>query len=103
MLKHVKPGRIYLICKYNDVANIIYHVEAPGKLFLRGYGSLLEGVIAARQAKIDSFKKANPPLLSYDKTLFNEYIEMVRSRFLYLKVQDADTLRRRAGEFRLIC
>lgn len=26
--------------------------------------------------------KTNPPLLSTDKVLFNQYVEMVRSRFL---------------------
>jgi hypothetical protein len=34
------------------------------------------------QASIDSFIATNPPLLSYDKTLFNEYVELVRSRFI---------------------
>jgi len=35
-----------------------------------------------KRAKIDSFMKTNPPLLNTDKTLFNQYVEMVRSRFL---------------------
>jgi hypothetical protein len=75
--------------RYNDEANNIYHGFASNP-----YGKK----VASRQALIDSFKKTNPPLLSYDKVLFNEYIEMVRSRFFYLKVQSADTLRRRATE-----
>lgn len=31
---------------------------------------------------LNKFLKSNPPLLTYDRTLFNEYIELVRSRFL---------------------
>jgi hypothetical protein len=82
--------------KYNEQANDIFHglrlSSSAGNA--DPYGMM----VASRQAKIDSFKKTNPPLLSYDKTLFNEYIEMVRSRFLYLKVQSADTLKHRATE-----
>ena len=37
---------------------------------------------AFSQARIDSFIATNPPLLSYDKTLLNEYVELVRSRFI---------------------
>jgi hypothetical protein len=40
--------------------------------------------------------KTNPPLLTYDKTLFNEYLEMIRSRFIYLQVEDAKTLLKQA-------
>jgi len=39
----------------------------------------------------------NPPLLTYDKTVFNEYIELIRSRFLRSKVRSADTLLVHAG------
>ena len=52
--------------KYNDVANNIYQ-DSKDHL---------------NQQAIDSFFTTNPPLLSYDKTLFNEYLEMIRSRFL---------------------
>jgi len=68
--------------KYNEVANDIYQTN---KTLLK-------------QGKIDSFKildsfvKTSPPLLTYDKTLFNEYVEMVRSRFLPVQLRDADTL-----------
>jgi len=82
--------------KYNDVANNIFH---GNRVSTSGAGTDPYGrLVAARQAKIDSFKKTNPPLLSYDKALFNEYIEMVRSRFLYLKVENAEKLRRSAGD-----
>ena len=52
--------------KYNEMANQIS--QKNKKTF--------------SQAAIDSFISANPPLLSHDKTLFNEYIELVRSRFI---------------------
>jgi hypothetical protein len=52
---------------------------------------------AQRKAKVDSFIKINPPLLNYDKTLFNQYVEMVRSRFFDRKVVMADTALARAS------
>jgi hypothetical protein len=62
--------------RYNMVANSIYqsNTETPD------------------HKKIDSFILTNSPLLTYDKTVFNEYIELVRSRFLSNKVRTADTL-----------
>jgi hypothetical protein len=39
-----------------------------------------------RQAKIDSFIKTTPPLLNTDKVLFNQYVELVRSRFFDRKI-----------------
>jgi hypothetical protein len=61
--------------KYNAVINDISHITNTKQ----------------RQAKIDSFIKTNPLLLSYDKTTFNQYVEMVRSRFFDRKVLTADT------------
>ena len=52
--------------KYNEMAN---DVAQKNGFFLN-------------QARIDSFINPNPPLLSYDKTLFNEYVTLVRSRFI---------------------
>jgi len=66
--------------KYNGISNNISHITNN----------------AARQVKIDSFIQTKPPLLSYDKTLFNEYVELVRSRFFDRKVVMADTLLQRA-------
>jgi len=62
--------------KYNDVANHIY----------------LANKISFSQGRIDSFIRTNPPLLTYDETNFNEYLEMIRSRFLQLKVTEAENL-----------
>jgi len=42
-----------------------------------------------RQAKIDSFIKTTPPLLNTDKVLFNQYVELVRSRFFDRKIISA--------------
>jgi len=69
--------------RYNDIANTIaqqYYKDHSD------YG------------RIDSFLKTRPPLLSYDKTLFNEYIELVRSRFIRVyNVGAADSLMHQAS------
>lgn len=62
--------------RYNDIANDIAQ----------------EGKIADNHSRIDSFMKTNPPLLSVDKTLFNQYIELVRSRFLRSRITLSDSL-----------
>src|SRR5665213_660131 len=62
--------------KYNDIVNNISQIKNQ----------------SMRQVKIDSFIRTRPPLLSYDKTLFNEFVELVRSRFFDRKVIMADTL-----------
>ncbi|MDE3214183.1 MAG: hypothetical protein KGM98_13185, partial [Bacteroidota bacterium] len=67
--------------KYNEMANDIYQEEKK----------------TLDRSKIDSFIQSKPPLLTYDKALFNEYSELMRSRFLHLKVQAADTLLTNAG------
>jgi hypothetical protein len=72
--------------KYNDAANNIYQANKTSFI----------------QEKIDSFKildsfmRTNPPLITYDKTLFNEYLEMVRSRFLPRQLTEANKLLLRA-------
>jgi len=68
--------------KYNDMVNNISHINSSRE----------------KRTKIDSFQRTKPPLLSYDKILFNEYVEMVRSRFFERKVTTADSLRKRASE-----
>ena len=52
--------------RYNEVANDVWQKNRQ----------------SPSQAGIDSFIHTNPPLLTYDKTLFNEYVELVRSRFI---------------------
>ena len=68
--------------RYNDQANNI--VQANYKLF--------------NQNKIDSFIRSNPPMLSYDKTQFNQYIELVRSRFMHSNVSLADSLLKQSNK-----
>jgi hypothetical protein len=67
--------------KYNEEANIISQ----------------KNTIFFDQGRIDSFIKKNPPLLNTDKILFNEYVELVRSRFMHTKVSYADSLLAQAG------
>lgn len=66
--------------KYNEAANAVTQ----------------QIYVKYRQSLIDSFMKTNPPLLSYDKVIFNQYIEAVRSRFLKNQVAEADTLKSHA-------
>ena len=68
--------------KFNDVANNITQ------------GFYRNG---RQQMVLDSFFKSNPPLLSYDKVLFNQYVELVRSRFMYTNVNYADSLLQQAN------
>jgi hypothetical protein len=63
--------------KYLEVANIITRIPNNRRL-------------------IDSFMKTNPPLLSSDKVLFNQYVELSRSRFLHRTVAFADSLIKQA-------
>jgi hypothetical protein len=66
--------------KYNAVANDIYQASR----------------ISFDRKRIDSFINTNPPLLTYDKTIFNEYAELARSRFFDRKVSAADSLYKHA-------
>lgn len=62
--------------KYNEEANAISQTNR----------------VSFDQARIDAFIRTNPPLLSHDMSLFNQYVELVRSRFLPGEVASADTL-----------
>jgi len=68
--------------KYNDITNNISQIKNR----------------SLRQAKIDSFIKTKPPLLSYDKTLFNQFVELVRSRFFDRKLAMANAILHNAAE-----
>jgi hypothetical protein len=67
--------------RYNDIANSIAQVFK----------------IKPDRERLDSFLRSNPPLLSYDKTLFNQYVELVRSRFMRTNVTYADSLQQQAS------
>ncbi|HZY35875.1 MAG TPA: hypothetical protein VFE53_04460 [Mucilaginibacter sp.] len=66
--------------KYNDAANMVTQ-----RIYIK-----------YNRASIDSFIRTNPPLLSTDKVVFNQLIELVRSRFLRSQAQYADSLRHHA-------
>ena len=67
--------------RYNDIANNIAQTRK----------------IKLDQERLDSFLQTNPPLLSYDKTLFNQYVELIRSRFMRTNVVYADSLLQQAS------
>jgi hypothetical protein len=49
-------------------------------------------------SRVDSFLRSGPPLLNNDKILFNQYVELVRSRFLRLyNIAYADSLLRQGS------
>jgi hypothetical protein len=62
--------------RYLNIANTIYQSNR----------------ISFNQKKIDSFTRSSPPLLSTDKVLFNQYVELARSRFMHVNVAIADSL-----------
>jgi len=67
--------------KYNAAANNLTHASNFNTI---------------NQQEVDSFIHTKPPLLSYDKTNINEYVEMVRSRFMHVSVNYCDTAYSRA-------
>jgi len=82
---------------YNEVR------KARAQIFEFKYNAMTNDIYSKtrkvnNQALIDSFKKINPPLLSYDKIRFNEYVEMIRSRFFSAKIASADTLLHHGNE-----
>ncbi len=77
-----KCRALFFEFKYLDHANNIYQINK----------------ISFNQATIDSFLRSNPPLLNYDKILFNQYVELARSRFLRLyNIAYSDSLIRQAS------
>jgi len=42
--------------------------------------------------KIDTFLNSKPPLLTDDNVIFNQYLELVRSRNLYSRLREAENL-----------
>ncbi|HSZ84668.1 MAG TPA: hypothetical protein VK787_01485 [Puia sp.] len=67
-----KSRALLFIFKYLEMANIIYQ---------KGH----------KWQSIDSFTRSNPPLLTTDKVLFNQYVELARSRFMHINVAYADS------------
>ncbi|MFI5159878.1 MAG: hypothetical protein ACHQHN_01305 [Sphingobacteriales bacterium] len=69
--------------QYNKQANDIAITMHPEKI---------------NRNKVIAFCNSNPPLLTYDKVIFNQYVELVRSRFMDRKVVAADTLLKSASK-----
>lgn len=65
---------------YNDIANGIFQ----------------DNLVRFDRARIDSFIQSKPPLLSTDKVLFNQYVEMIRSRRLGTLLIDARAVMQQA-------
>lgn len=68
-------AQIFLF-RYNNNANDVFQIYR----------------VSNNRKLIDSFMVTNPPVLTYDKTIFNQYAELVRSRFLRRKRNAATTL-----------
>ena len=66
--------------QYNTTSNNIWDKIAP------------KYVCNYTRANIAAINSFNPPLLSYDKVVFNQYVELVRSRYIERKVKIADTV-----------
>ncbi|MBS1527200.1 MAG: hypothetical protein JST19_16225 [Bacteroidetes bacterium] len=66
--------------QYNSQANDLSHAHDPQNRDWK---------------KINAFLTSNPPLLTYDKSIFNQYVELARSRFMERKVSATDTLLKR--------
>ncbi len=62
--------------KYNNEANMVY--QENKKSFSR--------------QRISAFIKSNPPLLTENKVIFNQYLELVRTRYIHRKLSNADSL-----------
>lgn len=85
----------------NDITIYAEVRKIRGQIFEFRYNAAANNIIQryadkVDQSTIDSFIASNPPLLTYDKSIFNQYIELVRSRFIERKVRLADTLLNRA-------
>ena len=98
--KVAEYDRLCRLMKSNDNSDISIYVEirkVRAQIFEFKYNAVANNIYQASRVlfdrnRIDSFIKSNPPLLTYDKTIFNEYEELARSRFFDRKVSAADTL-----------
>lgn len=79
--------------------NLIY-VEVRkvrGQIFNYKYNMVANTIVQANRIKLnkqktDVFLESEPPLLTYDPILFNQYMELVRSRNIKNKVNEAKVL-----------
>ncbi len=72
----------------NDRAIYVEVRKMRARIFEFQYNSQVNNIVqysylhGIDTAALNKFLKSGPPLLTYDPTVFNEYLEMVRSRFL---------------------
>jgi hypothetical protein len=69
--------------QYNKLANDLAITRHPEKI---------------NRSKVIAFCNSSPPLLTYDKAIFNQYLELVRSRFMDRKIVAADSLLKSASK-----
>jgi hypothetical protein len=69
--------------QYNTKANDLWTQIAPHYIY-----STKKADIASR----DSFININPPLLTYNKSILNQYVELARSRYMMRKIKIADSV-----------
>jgi hypothetical protein len=92
-----------LMQDYDNNGNEIYTEvrKSRAKLFDFRYNEQANIIASANQGrfdqnKIDSFMAHDPPVLSYDKSLFNEYVELVRSRYMNYNISYAQSMLKQA-------
>lgn len=97
ILEYDRLNRMLISERHKD--NLI-HVEVRkirGQIFNYKYNMAANSIVQANRIKADKqktddFLESTPPLLTYDPILFNQYIELVRSRNIQSKVEEAKVL-----------
>jgi hypothetical protein len=85
------------ITQNNDRGLFVEVRKIRAQIFIVSYNDFVNKHY--RSQMIDSFVRTNPPLLTYDKAILNQYVELVRSRLALLTTQHvADTLLLRATD-----
>lgn len=113
-LRYFKKSVAVNVAKYDQLCRRIKFTEesqrgvyvevrkSRAQIFDFRYNDIANNIAQARKLKetysaVDSFMKTNPPLLSYDKTLFNQYVELVRSRAIrFSNIPEAISLLKQA-------
>jgi hypothetical protein len=87
--------RQMLIMQENDRPVFVEVRKLRAQIFQFQYNSQANNIVqysflhGLDTAAFNKFIKSNPPLLTYDKAVFNQYVEMVRSRFMDRNLQFA--------------
>jgi hypothetical protein len=102
-----KIARYNFLCRMyrtkEDMDREIYVAvrESRAKIFELKYNAQANHIVDANrisfsQKRIEAFIHSNPPLLTNNKAVFNQYVELVRSRFLMGYVHLADSMKNQA-------